>query len=434
MSAAGTIGNGRPDAGPAPARRRVGGWRATFLAGLMVSACATSPLETSDPVAVPVPPASAVPIEIPRDVGGFRALYVQRSEKPVVTSVILDGDAASLPILGLAEAPARVTVETAVNGHAVDLGPPHCTLHWEGGESDPAPTRFRVAIWFRSALAPGARSLMLRGTLPLKIGLEPQSTAATGSLREEGLSLRDARGGCWRTSEMRREGRMRFVDVSCHGTVGLDARPEFLGGDGRVVPSSAFDQDFGTRGVGGMRFPQRIWLAGEAEVAGLRVTTYGRTATWNAPIDVSVPVLHRTALALFRAGGPPPADGAYVASVEIAGTGARRARGLQGRTQLDEDAGMLFAYPEPWPRAFWTKDCGLSVDIAFLLPDGTIESVETLAPGAGLADDEVPRATCNTPVACVLAMNGGWFRQHDIDRGAHVDVSAALEGIVPRGN
>ena len=183
-----------------------------------------------------------------------------------------------------------------------------------------------------------------------------------------------------------------------------------------------------------MRFPQRIWLAGEAEVAGLRVTTYGRTATWNAPIDVSVPVLHRTALALFRAGGPPPADGAYVASVEIAGTGARRARGLQGRTQLDEDAGMLFAYPEPWPRTFWTKDCGLSVDIAFLLPDGTIESVETLPPGAGLADDEVPRATCNTPVACVLAMNGGWFRQHDIDRGAHVDVSAALEGIVPRGN
>ena len=89
------------------------------------------------------------------------------------------------------------------------------------------------------------------------------------------------------------------------------------------------------------------------------------------------------ALALIAAcgsDGPPPAP--YLAieakeatrffRVEIAETEAQRQRGLMQRTTLEEDAGMLFVWPEDTTSGFWMKDTPLRLSIAFITADGEI--------------------------------------------------------------
>lgn len=79
-------------------------------------------------------------------------------------------------------------------------------------------------------------------------------------------------------------------------------------------------------------------------------------------------------------GGPPAppyvaigtGDATRFVRVEIADTDATRERGLMGRTALDEDAGMLFIWPEDSSSAFWMKDTPLRLTVAFISADGRI--------------------------------------------------------------
>lgn len=52
--------------------------------------------------------------------------------------------------------------------------------------------------------------------------------------------------------------------------------------------------------------------------------------------------------------------------VEIADEVPEQQRGLMNRTEMDEDAWMLFIFPKTWSRQFWMKDTLIPLDIIWL--------------------------------------------------------------------
>lgn len=62
-------------------------------------------------------------------------------------------------------------------------------------------------------------------------------------------------------------------------------------------------------------------------------------------------------------------------TVEIAQTEEEKAKGLQGKTELAKDEGMLFIYEEPQTVGFWMKDTNIPLDIVFIDEDWEVISV-----------------------------------------------------------
>ena len=65
----------------------------------------------------------------------------------------------------------------------------------------------------------------------------------------------------------------------------------------------------------------------------------------------------------------------HTIKVWIADTDTRRTRGLMFVKQLDDDAGMLFIYPQPQPIAMWMKNTYVPLDILFVRADGRVAHV-----------------------------------------------------------
>jgi uncharacterized membrane protein (UPF0127 family) len=61
--------------------------------------------------------------------------------------------------------------------------------------------------------------------------------------------------------------------------------------------------------------------------------------------------------------------------VELAVNQAEREQGLMYRTELAEQQGMLFVYPEQAPLDMWMKNTYLHLDVLFLAADGRIVSL-----------------------------------------------------------
>lgn len=68
--------------------------------------------------------------------------------------------------------------------------------------------------------------------------------------------------------------------------------------------------------------------------------------------------------------------GDKIYNVEVAKTDEEKIRGLQGKTSLGSDEGMLFIYEEPGNIAFWMKDTEIPLDIVFMDEDGEVISVK----------------------------------------------------------
>ncbi len=68
-------------------------------------------------------------------------------------------------------------------------------------------------------------------------------------------------------------------------------------------------------------------------------------------------------------------------TVEVADTWFARMRGLQNRTGIGPNEGMLFVFPREGRPSFWMKDVEFPLDIVFLDKDKTIVEVfEKLPP------------------------------------------------------
>lgn len=93
--------------------------------------------------------------------------------------------------------------------------------------------------------------------------------------------------------------------------------------------------------------------------------------------------------------------------VEVASNFMQHAVGLQHRTSLASDAGMLFLYGLEKQVSMWMKDTYIPLDMLFISKRGEIVSIhQDAVPGAM---DEI---SAFQPVSAVLELNAG-----DVERG-----------------
>lgn len=99
-------------------------------------------------------------------------------------------------------------------------------------------------------------------------------------------------------------------------------------------------------------------------------------------------------------------------TTEIAGTTMEQAKGMMFRTEMPDDTAMIFPFPEPKPASFWMKNTVIPLDIIFVRPNGSIESI---------AENAVPYSTdpvlSGEPVGAVLEIRGGLAAELGIQPG-----------------
>lgn len=108
----------------------------------------------------------------------------------------------------------------------------------------------------------------------------------------------------------------------------------------------------------------------------------------------------------------PDAAGTPRIGVEVAREEAERARGLMYRTELPEQQGMLFSWPNEAQRSFWMRNTCIPLDMLFIALDGTIAGILEHVPTMNEQARSVP-----CPAAHVLEVNAGWTRRHAVKAG-----------------
>ncbi len=109
------------------------------------------------------------------------------------------------------------------------------------------------------------------------------------------------------------------------------------------------------------------------------------------------------------------ADGeSHQFSIELVVTADKQRRGLMYRTELADDAGMLFFYQNCELASFWMKNTLLPLTAAFVADDGSIVNLVDMKP-------QTTDSHCSIkPVRYVLEMNLGWFAKKGIKAGARL--------------
>jgi hypothetical protein len=104
--------------------------------------------------------------------------------------------------------------------------------------------------------------------------------------------------------------------------------------------------------------------------------------------------------------------GAEEMTAELALTGLQMQTGMMFRTNLAENAGMLFVFPLPQQVKFWMKNCPLPLSAAYIDPEGVILEVHDLQ---SYNTNSVEAASDR--VQFVLETNQGWFGRHHVTPG-----------------
>ena len=97
--------------------------------------------------------------------------------------------------------------------------------------------------------------------------------------------------------------------------------------------------------------------------------------------------------------------------VKLAVTEKQMAKGLMNVTEIPENEGMLFCYPEERKLTFWMKSTPIPLSIAFIDKDKKIIQIEDLEPY-----DETS-VQSDRAAKWALESNQGWFNQNNISVG-----------------
>lgn len=102
--------------------------------------------------------------------------------------------------------------------------------------------------------------------------------------------------------------------------------------------------------------------------------------------------------------------------VEIADDRAEQQRGLMERTELAENAGMLFVFDREEPRSFWMRNTLIPLSIAYIDSEGRIIDMQDMQP---LDETSHPSAE---PAQYALEVNQGFFDERGIEVGDEVEL------------
>ncbi len=98
--------------------------------------------------------------------------------------------------------------------------------------------------------------------------------------------------------------------------------------------------------------------------------------------------------------------------IEIAESRAEMSRGLMYRKRMADTQGMLFAFDQDAPRAFWMRNTYLSLDILYINSDRKIVSIyKRLVP---LSDQSLPS---KRPAQYVLEVVAGFCEKYGVKPG-----------------
>ena len=104
--------------------------------------------------------------------------------------------------------------------------------------------------------------------------------------------------------------------------------------------------------------------------------------------------------------------------VEIADDEAEQRRGPMERTELAENAGMLFVFPDEQIRNFWMRNTLIPLSIAYIDSDGRIVDIQDMEP----LDDVPPGYISAEPAQYALEVNQGFFAERGIEVGNVVEI------------
>ena len=104
--------------------------------------------------------------------------------------------------------------------------------------------------------------------------------------------------------------------------------------------------------------------------------------------------------------------GAEEIEAELALTALQQQTGMMFRTNMAENAGMLFVFPVPHQASFWMMNCPLPLSAAYIDPDGVILEIRDLQP-----HNTNSVVAASDRVQFVLETSQGWFGRHNVSAG-----------------
>ncbi len=108
-----------------------------------------------------------------------------------------------------------------------------------------------------------------------------------------------------------------------------------------------------------------------------------------------------------------------VINLELATTPLERQKGLMFRTNLEEDSGMLFIFPDEQIRYFWMKNTLIPLDMIFIDSDNKIIDIQTAEP---CMEDPCKNYISKFPAKYVLELNMGYTERNDIYIGDKINI------------
>jgi uncharacterized membrane protein (UPF0127 family) len=101
---------------------------------------------------------------------------------------------------------------------------------------------------------------------------------------------------------------------------------------------------------------------------------------------------------------------------EIADDPTEQRRGLMERTELAENAGMLFIFDREQRLSFFMKDTLIPLSVAFINTEGYIVDIQDMQPL------DLTRHRSAEPAIYALEVNQGFFREHGVEVGNRVEL------------
>jgi uncharacterized protein len=163
----------------------------------------------------------------------------------------------------------------------------------------------------------------------------------------------------------------------------------------------------------------RCWLL--PTLVGLLVAGCQKESTAQKPVPVT-----NSNVAAMVPGWPPTGPqlkltttklflGNEEVSAELALTHLQIMTGMMFRTNMLENEGMLFVFPNADQRAFYMKNTLIPLTVAYIDPDGVIVELHDLKPR-----EEAPVLSKSDQIQFVLEMKQSWFSRHNINPGTVV--------------